>query len=415
MGRFLLFLSLLLFLFLLSKNLKNLGGENVQKDKRIACLLRDKFKIHQKIGEPTDIRKNPSIKLQTILVSLFLMPFFSLTSLLSLDRESRTKTFKGLFGCKRKMVASDSTFRRVLGWLHHQQISAFLLSFLLTFEKENLLQRKLVAGATSRRLGILDGTHMGGHWLVALCLTGKINYPAITRPYRKKGDELATSRKIIKDSTKLLGPTCPNLWLLDGLYFNRNIFKDVRNQHSHLLIKVEKAHFREVLRDAENLFQHFGGDLEKKGFDSQRMCSWKIEQTTDTFAGYPVQIVHLIEFYPKRKKNRHLQCWIITTDLTLSLAEIREAAHLRWQIENNIFKRISHLSATKRFYFKDPRPFFNLLHIFFATVAVFDAIIYILRRDEELFKYLLDGIKPTWRNIFSQLKEGFNYNIFGFI
>ena len=387
----------------------------MQKDKRIACLLKDKFKIRSILERTTDIRKNPSIKLQTILVSLFLMPFFSLTSLLSLDRESRTKAFKDLFGCKRKMVASDSTFRRVLGWLHNQQIAALLLSFLITFEKENLLQRQLVAGGTSKRLGILDGTYMGGHWLVTLCLTGKINYPALTRAYRKKGDELATSRKIINDSRKILGPTCPNLWLLDGLYFNKNTFCDVRNQHSHLLIKVEKAHFREVLRDAENLFQHFGGDLQKKGFDSQRLCSWKIEQTTDTFATYPVQILHLVEFYPKRKKNRHIECWIITTDLSLSLAEIREAAHLRWQIENNVFKRISHLSATKRFYFKDPRPFFNLLHIFFAAMALFDAIIYILRRQKELFKSLLDGIKPTQRNIFSQLKETFNYNIFGFI
>ena len=387
----------------------------MQKDKRIACLLKDKFKIRSILERTTDIRKNPSIKLQTILVSLFLMPFFSLTSLLSLDRESRTKAFKDLFGCKRKMVASDSTFRRVLGWLHNQQIAALLLSFLITFEKENLLQKQLVAGGTSKRLGILDGTYMGGHWLVTLCLSGKINYPALTRPYRTKGDELATSRKIINDSRKILGPTCPNLWLLDGLYFNKNTFCDVRNQHSHLLIKVEKAHFREVLRDAENLFQHFGGDLQIKGFDSQRLCSWKIEQTTDTFATYPVQILHLVEFYPKRKKNRHIECWIITTDLSLSLAEIREAAHLRWQIENNVFKRISHLSATKRFYFKDPRPFFNLLHIFFAAMALFDAIIYILRRQKELFKSLLDGIKPTQRNIFSQLKETFNYNIFGFI
>ena len=384
------------------------------ENKRIAFLLKKKFNFHTLFKSMTDIRKNPSIKLQTILVSLFLMPFFSLTSLLSLDRESRTKAFKGIFGCKRKMVASDSTFRRVLGWLHQQQIAAFLMSFLLSFEKENLLRRKLVAGGTYRRVGILDGTHMGGHWLVALCLTGKINYPALTRPYRKKGDELATSRKIIKDSRKILGPTCPNLWLLDGLYFNKTTFCDVRNQHSHLLIKVEKAKFREVLRDAENLFQHFGGDLEKEQFDSQRLCSWKIKQTTDTFAGYPVQIIHLVEFYPKRKKNRQIECWIITTDPSLSLEEIREAAHLRWQIENNVFKRISHHAGTKRFYFKDPRAFFNLLHIFFAAMVLFDAIICILRRETELFKSLLNGIKPTWRNVFSQLKERFNYNIFGF-
>lgn len=395
--------------------LQNWEGINVQKNKRIAWLLKKKFKFNAFFQGVTDIRKNPSIKLQTILVSLFLMPFFSLTSLLSLDRESRTKAFKGLFGCKRKMVASDSTFRRVLGWLRHQQIASFLLSFLLSFEKENLLRRSLVRGGTYRRLGILDGTHMGGHWLVALCLSGKINYPALTRPYSKKGDELATARKIISESKKILGPCSPELWLLDGLYFNKNTFRDVRNQDSHLLIKVEKANFREVLRDAQNLFQHFGGELEQEGFDSQRLCQWKIEQRTDTFADYPVQVIHLIEFYPKRKKNRHIECWIITTDLSLSLTEIREAAHLRWQIENSVFKRISHLSGTKRFYFKDPRAFFNMLHIFFAAIAVFDALIYILRRETQLFKSLLDGIKPTWRNIFSQLKESFNYNIFGFI
>ena len=139
------------------------------KSKRIARLLKNKFNFHTLFKGMSDIRKNPSIKLQTILVSLFLMPFFSLTSLLSLDRQSRTKAFKDLFGCTRKMVASDSTFRRVLGWLHNQQIAALLLSFLLSFEKEDLLQKQLVAGGTSKRLGILDGTYMGGHWLVALC------------------------------------------------------------------------------------------------------------------------------------------------------------------------------------------------------------------------------------------------------
>jgi len=55
------------------------------------------------------------------------------------------------------------------------------------------------------------------------------------------------------------------------------------------------------------------------------------------FASYPIQIGHLLEDYPKRKKNQHLECWIVTTDLTLLPEEIREAAHLRWHIENNGF------------------------------------------------------------------------------
>ena len=65
-----------------------------------------------------------------------------------------------------------------------------------------------------------------------------------------------------------------------------------------------------------------------------------------------------------------MSCWIVTTDSELTLEEVREAAHQRWEIENNVFKRISHLAGTKRFYFKDPRQFFNLLHIFLAAVAV---------------------------------------------
>lgn|GEM_PF-1958683 len=386
----------------------------MQENKRIACVLKETFKVHSKLGEPADIRKNPSIKLQTILMSVFLMPFFNLTSLLSLDRESRTKSFKSLFGCTRKMVASDSTYRRVLGWLKPQQSSSFLMSFLQPFDQKNLLQRQLTADGPSRRLGILDGTCMGGHWLVTLCLSGKINYPALTRAYRKKGDELSIAREIIQEAPKLLGPSSPKLWLLDGLYFNKTTFHLVRNQGAHLLIKVEKPDFREVLCDAQNLFQHFGGDIEEQGYDSQRLCSWSIQQTTGSFAGHPVQVIRLSEYYPKRKTNRHVECWIITTDLSLSVQEIRKGAHLRWQIENNVFKRISHLSGTKRFYFKDPRPFFNLLHLLFASMAVFDALIYILRRDAELFKSILDGIKPTWRNIFSRLTEALEYNIFGF-
>jgi len=55
------------------------------------------------------------------------------------------------------------------------------------------------------------------------------------------------------------------------------------------------------------------------------------------FAGYPIQIAHLLEYYPKRKENQHQECWIVTTDLTLLPEEIREAAHLRWRIENNEF------------------------------------------------------------------------------
>ena len=125
----------------------------------------------------------------------------------------------------------------------------------------------------------------------------------------------------------------------------------------------------------------------------------------DSFGGYPVQVIQLSEYYPKRKRQRTTSCWIVTTDLQLPLEEVREAAHQRWTIENNVFKRISHLSGTKRFYFKDPRQFFNLLHLFFAAVAVLDCILALLRAHKCLFAALRAGIKDTWRNVFSRLRE----------
>jgi len=375
------------------------------QNKRIARLARDAFLNEPLFEGFTDIRKNPSIRLQTILMSLFLMPFFGLSSLLSNDREARTERYKGLFGCRRKMVGSDSTFARVLKWLRPQEAQRFLLSFLPRFEQHDLLRKSLSLKGPPRRLGILDGSYMGGHWLVTLCLPGVIAYPAMVRRCESRGREQGVARQMMRASRRILGKLRPELWLLDALYFNKNTIKIARGQKAHVLFKFKEAEFREVTKDAQNLFQHFGGDEEQKGWDHERQCRWKVRKTIEVFAGYPVQVIQLKEFYPKRKRERNLSCWIVTTDLELSLEEVREAAHQRWQIENNVFKRISHLSGTKRFYFKDHRQFFNLLHLFFAAVAVLDCIIALLRAHKRLFAALRAGIKDTWRNVFSRIRE----------
>ncbi len=61
----------------------------------------------------------------------------------------------------------------------------------------------------------------------------------------------------------------------------------------------------------------------------------------------------------------------------------------------------------------DSVPFFNLLKLFFAAIAAYDIILCILKRNEKELKALLNGIKPTWRNIFSQIVETFEENVFG--
>jgi hypothetical protein len=375
------------------------------EDKRIARLAREGFLDKPLFKGFTDIRYRPQIRLQAILMSLFAMPFFALASLLSNDRQARTKQYKGMFGCRRPMVVSDSSCARVLRWVRAEEMKKFQRSFLKTFEERDLLRKQLAVGGRPWRLGILDGSHMGGHWLVTLCLAGAINYPVMVERSASRGTEQAVARKLLRQGSKALGALRPELWLLDALYFNVNTIRLALRHGATVLYKFKNADLRTVTKDAENLFRHFGGDQEARGRDRARQCRWKARQTVDSFGGYAVQVVELTEYYPKRTGRTHEHCWIVSTELTLTLEEIREAAHQRWQIENNVFKRISHLSGTKRFYFKDHRQFFNLLRLFLAAIAVLDYILVLLRAHPRLYAAVRLGIKGTWRNVFSRLWE----------
>ena len=228
---------------------------------------------------------------------------------------------------------------------------------------------------------------MGQHHVVAFDLCGKIDYPLMVSNSHSRGKELPVAKQMVEEAAQLPGDHFPELFLLDSLYFNQPFFDCIRSHHAQLLIKSDEPSFREVLVDAQFVFEN-KKDLvvpveEKHGFDEFRLCSWRIEKTSGEFAGYPIQIVHLLEDYPKRKKNQHQECWIVTTDLTLLPEEIREAAHLRWHIENNNFKRLSHHTATKRFYFKDPKPFFTMLRLFCTAIALLGILLQILKRNEQ--------------------------------
>jgi hypothetical protein len=68
----------------------------VHKIKRFWLLVKQKLKVFDRIALITDKRKKPEIKLSTIIMSMLLMPFYEMKSLLGLDRLARNKTFKRL-------------------------------------------------------------------------------------------------------------------------------------------------------------------------------------------------------------------------------------------------------------------------------------------------------------------------------
>jgi len=379
----------------------------VEKSTNFANFLAKTVTLPAIFGRFTDVRDDPEIKLQDIFMSIFLMPFFKIRSLLSLDRICRERQFKLLFACERKMVASDSTIARTLDWIMPEETDYMLLSLLPYFEREHLLQKQLIAGGNTRKIGIVDGSCMSNHFLSALVLHGKVDFPVLIRLIDKRGKELPVSNAMLKEAKEMLGKSFPELLTFDALYFNQHTFKIVRELGSHILVKSRDASFRDILKDAECLFGAKGDmqdDVTKaSGYDAQRLCEWSAEMIVSEFAGYPMQILRVKEHYTKTGKEETF--WVVTTDMSLSLEEVREAAHLRWHIENNVFKRLSKHTGSKTFYFKESTRFLNLLKVFCAAIAVLDAYIYSIRQDEKYFNRLRDGIKPTWANIFSRIAE----------
>jgi hypothetical protein len=386
----------------------------VEYGRKTADFLAETLGIRQQLRSFYDIRSNPTIPLTTILCSVFLMPFFGLQSLLALDSLARTHRYKKLFDCKRKMVVSDSTIARVLRWLLPYQPRILLESLAPRFDQLGLLDKALEPGGTPRRIGIIDGSVMGGHHHVTFSLHGSIEYPVLVEDQQRQGKELPVALELIKEAHERLGNCFPDLILADSLYFCESAFKTVRSNGAHLLIKGSNPEFRAVLQDAQFLFEHdvVSGVQTDSGFDYERFCHWSMKKTSGEFAGYPIQIAHLVEQYPKRTKNALVEGWIVSTDLSLSFLSLREAAHLRWHIENNVFKRISYLAGTKRFYFKDPRRFYSMLRLLFAALAAFDASLCIMRKSEREFKRFMDGAKPTMKNTFSKLADQLEYTAF---
>ena len=260
---------------------------------------------------------------------------------------------------------------------------------------------------------------MGNHYVEVLTLLGKTDYPVMVVNSEKRGKELPSAKLLLKQAHEKLKANFPQLFLLDSLYFNKHIFNDIlTNYNSNLLIKSEETSFREVLKEAKLILDNKDkldtqDIIETKGFDSKRWCSYWIEITSGDFAGYPVRIAHLTEYYPKRKKLQHVECLNHYNRLLSSaLRKSEKQLIFSLNIENNVFKRLSHLTGTKRFYFKDSKPFFNMLKLFCAAIALFDILFNILQQDKEFFKSILDGIKLTWKNIFSQIEETLEPNIF---
>ena len=380
--------------------------------KRTADKVIEKFDLHDRLKHFRDRRTNPSISLPTILLCVLLMPLFNATSLLALDRLARSPQVKALFGgTGQKMVTSDSTIRRALRWLAPQQVSSFATHIVAELNRRRMLTTRFVRGGPARRVAIVDGTYMSGHWMSVACLTGSLTIAALVGHMRGPGHELQQSSTLIKKLAKL-GTAKPQLLLLDPLYFQTTTIKMIRTRGMHVLIKGESMAHRTIVADAANQFDAGAADWSATGYDSERLCRWSVEGTIATFAGISVQVGRFTETHSKSGKTR--TWWVVTTDHSLSAAELREAGYCRWRIENHYFKQLNERTGSKRFSVKDQRSFTTMLTLTSIGMALVKWAVVILSRFGSLRKRIIGTEKRTLASWATRITDSLPEGCFAF-
>jgi hypothetical protein len=376
--------------------------------KTVTAVIRKKIRLPQKADIFSDIRTIPFIPLKNIIMAFCCTVFLGYRSLLGFDGAGRSQAVRRLFGPRSDnwpMVCSDSTMQRSARWLKLSEAQAFLQSTYGLFKELGHDKVALAPTATPRRVGVMDGSYMGGHYVCVLALVGNnMTYPWEIRGCPGQGHELSTAKSIIHSLPDDQHQRSFDLLLYDFLAFNAPFITEVRKKGLHLLLKGSHPEFRDVLKGALATFASGQPDFfeETTGFDGKRLSAWTLQETSDTFAGFPVRIIRLIE-HPVKAQNK--ESWILTTDFTLSPEEIREASYLRWSIENDVFKKLQAQAGTKRFHSKDPHAFLIMLMLFCAALVAFQLALTILLKWGSEFKAFVGGMKRTFRNLLLRLLE----------
>ena len=76
--------------------------------------------------------------------------------------------------------------------------------------------------------------------------------------------------------------------------------------------------------------------------------------------GFPLKIIRVDAHYGKRAEERRDESFFaVCSELDMEVDEIREAAHWRWQTENNVFKRRGEHCGSKDVRTSDSKNFIN--------------------------------------------------------
>lgn len=348
-----------------------------------------------------DKRKRPEIPTLQIFESLLEMPLFGQKSLLELDGFLRTPEARKWHGSDRKMVASDTTLERVTEGMDCSSIQDIGYQVMDKADEQALWDLKLPSGK-KLRFGIVDGHCAGGVWASVLAVSGKSDGVVDLERYKGRGHELEASRQVLRRAFQKLGKGYFGIVGGDGLYASHEDFQLCLDQGSHLLVKTDEETLT-VIQDARYLFKasgakDFQGAGLQKGYDAKRQIDYEVWWAEGfDWQGLKMSVAWVKEHHRKPAQDRPVdtEFWVLTTATGLSGEDLRELAHLRWEIENNIFKRLNFLVASKRGVSGNPKVMENLLRIWMIGITILGA--YLFEQGWKMLKEQWGAVKKTWQ------------------
>ena len=358
-----------------------------------------------------DSRKRPVIPAGDVFRLVLEMPALGQKSLLAVDEDARSPAFRRSYGCTRKSVASDTSIERVLKGLRSSQLRDFSYQTQDRLDEEELSEFRLSTGKRIR-VGILDGSTFGNFWANVLATSGGVDSVVDLEPYKGRGHELGAGRRLLKRAFGTLGNGYFNIVAADALYLDREDFRLCRELGSHLLVKTEGGEAFTVIQDARSLFFPRGrkirGDVHcNKDIDRVRNIEYEIRWAEGFLWGdlkHPLTVAHVREKHLKPSKGRpeEIEFWVVTTASGLEGADLRELAHQRWHIENQVFKRLSALVGSKRCWSKKPEIFERLLRLWMLGMTLLAA--WLFQRGWKLAEETWKTLKKTWGWVTRQLR-----------
>jgi len=256
----------------------------------------------------------------------------------------------------------------------------------------------------------VDGHWAGGIWASVLAVGGKSDGVVDLERYPGRGHELGASRQVLKRAFGKLGDGFFEMVAGDGLYASLEDFQLCLGHGSHLLVKTDEETLT-VIQDAKHLFscrdaKSLKGVGWQEGCDTTRLIEYEVWWAEEfDWQGLKMTVGWVKEHPLKPAKDRpeHTAYWVLTTATGLTGEDLRELAHLRWEIENNIFKRLNFLVESKRRHSHKPQVMEMLLRIWMIGVTILGA--YLFERGWKTLKESWQAMKVTWHIVTELMKR----------